>query len=377
MPDYEILRIIWWLLIGVLLVGFAITDGFVLGTMMLLGYAGRDDSERRIVINSVGPVWEGNQVWLILGAGAIFAAWPIIYAVTFSSFYFAMLLALGALILRPVAFKYRSKLTGNGWRNTWDSLFMLVGFLIAFVFGVAIGNIIQGVPFYFDAELRAFYQGSFFSLFNPFALICGLISVFMFIMHGGLYLAVKTHDAIRHRAIVASRLAGILLIAAFALAGFFIAHRVNGYMLVSQVSHSAPSNPLHKVVMTSPGIWFNNYQAYPLLWLLPGVACFAIILAWLLARATSGTALLFSSLAIGCIIASFGSAMFPFILPSSLIPNMSLLVWDASSSQYTLFIMLIVTGVFIPIIVLYTSWVYWVLRGKVTRTSIASEKNAY
>lgn len=189
--DYETLRIIWWLLIGILLIGFAIMDGFDLGVAMWLPWLGRTDIERRILINSIGPTWEGNQVWFILGGGAIFAAWPTLYALSFSGFYMAMLVVLLALILRPVGFKYRSKLDNPTWRAFWDWALFIGGFVPALIFGVAVGNVIQGVPFYFDESLRVFYTGSFFELLNPFALGCGLLSVLMLAMHGVFFYSSK------------------------------------------------------------------------------------------------------------------------------------------------------------------------------------------
>ena len=171
--DYETLRIIWWALLGILLIGFAIMDGFDLGTAILLPFMGRTDLERRMLINSVGPVWEGNQVWFILGGGAAFAAWPPLYAISFSGFYLAMLLVLLALILRPVAIKFRSKIDDDTWRTVCDIALFISGIVPALIFGVAFGNLLLGVPFHLDDELRAHYTGSFFGLLNPFALLCG------------------------------------------------------------------------------------------------------------------------------------------------------------------------------------------------------------
>ncbi|MDQ0995893.1 cytochrome d oxidase subunit CydB [Phyllobacterium ifriqiyense] len=182
--DYETLRLIWWVLLGTLLIGFAVTDGFDLGIGTLLPFIAKNDMERRVVINTIGPIWEGNQVWLIVGGGVIFAAWPPLYAVSFSGFYLAMFVILAALIIRPVAFKYRSKRESLLWRSAWDWALFVGGFVPALIFGVAVGNVIQGVPFRFNNELRIFYEGSFFGLLNPFALLCGVLSVAMLVMHG-------------------------------------------------------------------------------------------------------------------------------------------------------------------------------------------------
>src|SRR5580692_11007877 len=185
MLDYEMLRLIWWALLGILLIGFAVMDGFDLGAAMLLPFVGRTDAERRVAINTVGPVWEGNQVWLVLGGGAIFAAWPTLYAVAFSGFYLAMFLALSALILRPVSFKFRSDIEKPVWRTFWDYALFISGVVPSFIFGVAVGNALRGVPFRFDYALRMTYEGDLLGLLNPFALLCGLVSCAMFVMHGG------------------------------------------------------------------------------------------------------------------------------------------------------------------------------------------------
>ncbi len=196
--DYPTLRIIWWGLLGVLLIGFALTDGWDLGIGALLPFVGRNDAERRLTINCVGPTWEGNQAWFILGGGATFAAWPFVYAVSFSGFYLAMFLVLAALILRPVAFKYRSKRPGAAWRARWDWALFAGGFVPSLVFGVAVGNVLQGVPFHLDSDLRVTYDGSFLGLFTPFTLLCGLLSVSMIVLHGASYLSVKLEHGVVH-----------------------------------------------------------------------------------------------------------------------------------------------------------------------------------
>src|ERR1700751_3165148 len=165
--DYATLRMIWWVVLGVLLIGFATTDGFDMGVGALLPFVAKTAAARRVAINTVGPVWEGNQVWFILGGGAIFAAWPALYAVSFSGFYLAMFAILFALILRPVAFKYRSKRESARWKAGWDWALFIGGFVPSLIFGVAVGNVLQGVPFRFDDDMRIYYEGSFFALLNP------------------------------------------------------------------------------------------------------------------------------------------------------------------------------------------------------------------
>lgn len=372
--DYETLRLIWWFLLGVLLIGFAVTDGFDLGTGTLLPFVAKTDMERRIVINTIGPIWEGNQVWLILGGGAIFAAWPPLYAVSFSGFYLAMFIILASLILRPVGFKYRSKLDSDRWRAGWDCALFIGGFVPSLIFGVAMGNVLQGVPFRFDGDLRIFYEGSFFGLLNPFALLCGLLSVSMLVMHGSAWLVLKTTGPIADRARKYGSLAAPVTIILFAAAGLVLWLGVGGYRITSVVDPLGVSNPLLKTVVEESGAWFVNYDNRPWLLLAPifGVAgAFGAFVGLRTRREIAS--ILSSALSIFGIISTVGVAMFPFILPSSLDPRSSLTVWDASSSHLTLFIMLVVTAIFIPLIVAYTSWVYHVLWGKVDEAAINDE----
>ncbi|MFG1318504.1 cytochrome d ubiquinol oxidase subunit II [Xanthobacter autotrophicus] len=371
--DYDTLRVIWWLLLGVLLIGFAVMDGFDLGSGILLPFVAKTDLERRVVINAVGPVWEGNQVWLILGGGAIFAAWPPLYAVSFSGFYLAMFAILFALILRPVGFKYRSKRDSAAWRSAWDWALFVGGFVPALVMGVAVGNVLQGVAFHLNDDLRIFYDGTtLFELLNPFGLLCGLLSVAMLTMHGAGWLLLKTEGAVAARARTIGSVAALVTLALFVLGGVWLFLGVNGYRIVGTIATDGPSNPLAKAVEIAPRAWFTNYAAHP--WMLAGPALGLVgalaSLAFLRARVEIG-ALLSSALAIFGIISTVGLSMFPFILPSSIDPRSSLTVWDASSSHLTLFVMLVATVIFVPIIIAYTTWVYHVLWGKVDARSIA------
>ena len=374
--DYESLRIIWWVLLGVLLIGFAAMDGFDLGVDILMPVVGKTDVERRIIINTIGPVWEGNQVWLILGGGAIFAAWPPLYAVSFSGFYLAMFAILFALILRPVGFKYRSKREGQGWRRGWDIALFIGGFVPALIFGVAVGNVLQGVPFRLNDDLQIFYEGSFFGLLNPFALVCGVLSVTMLAMHGASWLVLKTSGEIQQRARRYGSIAALLTLVLYALAGVASWFWVSGYRITSAIVTDGPSNPLRKTVEVDHSAWFANYASHPILLIAPALGILGAIAVFLTLRGGREVApLLLGKLTIFGIISSVGVSMFPFILPSSLDPRASLTVWDSSSSHMTLFIMLVVTLIFLPIIVAYTSWVYRVLWGKVEKEMIEDESN--
>ncbi len=369
--SYDILRMIWWLLLGVLLIAFAASDGFDLGVGTLLPFVAKTDTERRVAINTIGPVWEGNQVWLILGGGAIFAAWPPLYAVSFSGFYLAMFAILLALILRPVAFKYRSKRESARWRGNWDIALFIGGFVPSLIFGVAVGNVLQGVPFRFDpADMRIFYEGSFFGLLNPYALLCGLLSVAMLVLHGSAWLVLKASGTVADRARSYGSLAAVAVVVLFALGGIFLALGVNGYTITSAINPTGPSNPLLKTA-THEGSWLANYSTYPWMIIAPILGFLGAAAAFLALRARWEVAtLLFSKVSILGIISTVGLSMFPFILPSSLDPKSSLTVWDASSSHSTLFTMLVVAVIFLPIIFAYTAWVYKVLWGKVDEKAI-------
>ncbi|HEY0296979.1 MAG TPA: cytochrome d ubiquinol oxidase subunit II [Bordetella sp.] len=374
--DYATLRVIWWVLLGALLIGFAVMDGFDAGVAALLPLVGKTDAERRVVINVVGPVWEGNQVWLITAGGAIFAAWPMLYAASFSGFYLAMMLILLALILRPVGFKYRSKFEGTAWRNTWDGLLCFSGVVIALVCGVAMGNVILGVPHGFDPDtMRPVYTGMFYQLFTPFALLSGVLSVTMLAMHGAVMLAWRTEDPISSRARGWARLAALLTIVLFVLGGFWVAYGVDG-QVAGQIDMGAPSNPLIKTVAVQAGAWMANFHKWPLMWIAPilGVAGALLVL---LMPGAGALAFIASAATIAGVILTVGFALFPFLLPSSSQPAAGLTIWDGSSSHLTLWIMLVAVVIFLPIITIYTAWVYRVMRGKVTHESVGDTPNSY
>jgi cytochrome d ubiquinol oxidase subunit II len=378
MLDYPTLKIIWWLLVGVLLIGFAIMDGHDMGVGTLLPFVGKSDLERRVVINTVGPHWDGNQVWFITGGGAIFAAWPLVYATAFSGFYWAMLAVLWALFFRPVGFDYRSKIHNATWRSTWDWGLFVGGAVPPLIFGVAFGNLLQGVPFQFDDYMISTYTGSFWQLLNPFALLTGVVSSAMITMHGGAYLAHRTEGVIQARAIKGAVGAALLMVLAFVGAGVWL-QGIDGYRISSVVNMSALPDPLNKTVVREAGAWMANYAREPRMWALPilGVAGALAAAGLLLARRTL-TAFVASALAIVGVIGTAGASMFPFIMPSSSMLNASLTVWDSVSSHLTLGIMFWATLIFMPLILFYTSWAYRVMRGKVTVAQIqANEHTAY
>lgn len=380
MLDYTTLKIIWWLLVGVLLVGFAIMDGHDMGVGTLLPFVGKNDDERRVVINTVGPHWDGNQVWFITGGGAIFAAWPLVYATAFSGFYWAMLAVLWALFFRPVGFDYRSKIHNARWRSTWDWGLFVGGAVPPLIFGVAFGNLLQGVPFSLDNNLVSYYSGSFWALLNPFALLCGVVSSAMITMQGGVYLAHRTEGRIQLRSMILAGHAAWVMVVAFVLAGLWLRFgHIDGYVITSSVDAAALPDPLAKTVARSAEAWWQNYRMQPMLWLLPGLAiCGALLATWLVQSGRTLRGFVASSLSILGVIGTAGAAMFPFVMPSSIQPNASLTVWDSVSSHLTLQLMFFATLIFMPLIIFYTSWAYQVMRGKVTVADIqANSHQAY
>jgi len=373
--DYETLRLIWWLFLGILLIGFIIMDGFDLGVAALLPFVARTDIERRVALEAIAPVWGGNQVWLILGAGAIFAAWPALYAASFSGFYIALFLVLASLILRPTGFEFRNKSQDSRWRAFWDWGLFVSGLVPSLVFGVAFGNLFLGVPFRMDGDMRVFYEGSgLFELLNPFGLLAGLVSVAMLTTHGATYLSLKTEGPVQVRASTYVTYGALATLALFALAGLWLASGIEGYAIVGTIPHDGPSNPLLKEVVRRPGAWLENYGRIPVFLLAPTLGLGGPLVTILLnCLRKPGLAFLSSAVTLFGIVATAGVSLFPFLLPSSIAPNASLTVWDASSSQRTLFVMLVATLIFLPIVLVYTSFVFRVLRGTVTEAKVEAD----
>ncbi len=377
MIDYEVLRFIWWLLIGILLIGFAVTDGFDMGVGMLSRVIGRSDVERRIMVNSIAPHWDGNQVWIITAGGALFAAWPMVYAAAFSGFYVAMILVLASLFFRPVGFDYRSKIEDMRWRNMWDWGIFIGSFVPPLVIGVAFGNLLQGVPFHMDEYMRLYYTGNFFQLLNPFGLLAGVVSVSMILAQGATYLQMRTVGELHLRARAAAQIAALVMMVCFVLAGVWVMYGIDGYVVTSEMNHHAASNPMTKEVARQAGAWMVNFNNMPILWAIPALGVVLPLLTVLMSRLEKGAmAFLFSSLTLACVILTAGIAMFPFVMPSSTVMNVSLTMWDATSSQLTLNLMTYVALVFVPIILLYTTWCYWKMFGRITKQDIESNTHS-
>lgn len=376
MTTYAVLQCTWWLLLGVLLIGLAVMVGMDMGVGTILRYVGRNDIERRVAMNAIGPHWDGNQVWFVLGGGAVFAAFPLIYATAFSGFYVVMLLLLWSMIMRPLGFEYRSKLPSAAWRNAWDWALFVSGLVPMVIFGAAFGNLFLGVPFHFGWNLTSEYTGSFFALLNPFAVLCGLLSAAMSVFMGAVTLMNRATDAIYRRARTLAGIAAGAAIVLFALGGLWVGH-LHGYTLVAAPAPGVPQTPLQQTVAAN-GSWLTHFHQDPVLWLLPLLGFVGLAAGWLAVQKQRPLlAWWLGTLAWVGVISTAGTALFPFLLPSSITPSQSLTVWNASSSQLTLTWMLGFALVFVPLVLWYTSWAFYVMRGKVHAEHVAADDHAY
>ena len=327
---------IWFFLLGVLLAGYAILDGFDLGVGILHPFVARTDAERRTLMNAIGPIWDGNEVWLVTFGGALFAAFPAVYASIFSSFYTAFMLLLCGLIFRAVSMEFRSKRHFRFWRATWDTIFFVSSTVIALLFGVATGNAMQGIAIDKDGV----YQGTFFDFLNPFALLTGLLVVVLFAMHGGIYLIFKTHGDLRRRI---SR-------------GIWVSYAlfVVLYLLTSVYANLFVPNAT------------VNFKSYPIAWIMPVLNLLAVAaVPHFLTRKQPGRAFLASSFNVLAFVSLLGLAMFPNLVHSKLDPAFSLNIYNAAASVTTHKIMLIIALIGMPLVVTYTILIYRVFRGKV------------
>ena len=366
--DYETLKLVWWGLVLFLLVGFVVMDGFDLGVAMLLPVVGKNDEERRVLLNSVGPVWEGNQVWLIAGAGTLFAAWPLVYAAAFSALYVPFMFLLFGLFLRPVGFDYRSKLPDPVWRRWWDRALVVGGLLPTLVFGATLGLVLQGLPFRFDAALRIHYGA--FAFHWPLLLTAMGTALALLLLHGASFLQCKTQGAIAARSARLALWLGPLASALFALGGVWLGEMA-GYRITAIGDLNGALTPLMKEVVAVPAGWLGNFVAHPVLWAVPVLGLLLPLVCALASRlGKSGLALVASGGACAAMMLTVAIALFPFVLPSSLDPASSLTLWDSTSSERTLLIMLGIVGVLMPVNIGYTLWVYRVVRGRVSAEQV-------
>jgi len=325
----------WFLIVGILLTGYALLDGFDLGVGALHLFA-KGDHERRVLLNSIGPVWDGNEVWLVVGGGALFAAFPEVYATIFSGFYLAFMLLLVALIFRAVAIEFRSKELSEKWRHGWDIAFSVASILIPVLMGVALGNMVVGVPLGTDKE----FQGNFFTLLNPYSVLTGVATLSLFMMHGSIYLAMKTEGELQEKA---KKWFWKTLI-------FFGA----AYVLLTVATVFMAPHMIEKI------------KQEPLLLVLPAINLLAILnVPREFHHKREGRAFLFSCISIMALMGLFGLGLYPNLVPSNPHPDLALTIYNAASSQKSLWTMLVIAIIGMPFVLCYTGAIYWVFRGKV------------
>jgi len=346
------LQTVWFAIWALLWTVYFSLDGFVLGSGLMSGILARNDTERRQVINAVGPVWDGNEVWLLTAGGSTFAAFPLAYSLLFSNLYTAFFLLLVALIFRGVSFEFRGKVDNPGWKRLWDRVIVVSSFLPALLFGVAFGNIFEGLKMRNDFSTDVFtFQGGFLGLLNPYALLAGLLFLVLFAVHGSLYLSVKTDGELSKRA---ASVAGALWWVLLGLAAAFLA-----------------------------ATWFatglaSNYRTAPALFVLPALAVAALVSQKLfLSRGAPGRAFAASLATVATLVASCLAGLFPYLLPSSLDKASGLSIMNSSSSPYTLTIMTVVACLFVPVIVAYKIWVYRTFRAPVTVAEVGEGRHPY
>jgi cytochrome d ubiquinol oxidase subunit II len=337
--SWETLQIIWFVLIAVLWIGYFVLEGFDFGVGVLLPVVAKNDAERRTVLTTLGPVWDGNEVWLLVAGGATFAAFPEWYATLFSGFYIALLIILCALIVRGVGFEYRSKRSSLVWRRNWDTAITVSSFLPALLWGVAFANIAKGTPLELDANGNSQYIGTFWDLLSPYTLLGGLTTLFLFVTHGAVFLALKTDGDIRTRS---NRIA-------------------------------SQSGLLAAVLAVAFGLWTQlSYSQNAISWLPLAIA----VLSWVAALAANrfgreGFAFLFSAITQGSVVIFLFCALYPYVMPSSIHPDASLTITNASSTQYTLTVMTWVAVFLTPLVLCYQAWSYWVFRKRLHPDQIA------
>jgi cytochrome d ubiquinol oxidase subunit II len=378
MELYLFFKVLWWVLLGVLLMGLAIMVGMDMGVGTLLRYVGRTDGERRIALNTIGPHWDGNQVWFILGGGAIFAAFPLLYATAFSGLYIVMLLLLWTMILRPLGFEYRSKLPSPTWRSVWDWALVVSGAVPMIIYGAGMGNMLLGVPFHFDWDMTSHYTGSFLSLLNPFAVMCGVLSLSLSVYMGSAMLMGRTERGLLwNRARRAATVGMIVALVLFSIGGLWVAH-LPGYRIVHAPAPGIAQSPLQQTVELASGAWLGNFAADPILCLVPVLGYVGMVLGLLAIRTGRATfGWWCGALAWIGVISTAGVSLFPFLMPSLSNPSQSLTVWNAVSSRTTLIWMAGWAAVFMPLIIAYTGWAFHVMRGKVKAQHIDSDPHAY
>lgn len=379
MDAYSVIQVLSWAVVGLIMFLAAATIGFDFGAGMLARFVGKNEYEKRVIINIVAPTWDGNQVWLITAGAGLFAIWPRVYAGAFSGMYLGILAVLWALFLRPVAFEYRHKIESRKWTGFWDWMLCIGSLVPILVIGVAIGNLFLGLPFQFDPGTLRFYYGasalaeesaliSLLRLLMPLALSFGIFAVVLALMHGAAYCAMRTSGALHLRFVKIRKVCAAFFVILFASIGLWLVF-IKGYhwQLSTGLSHYSQAifHPLKGgIVSESLGGWLSNYRAHPWMITAPVVGFIGALIALATSKEKSGVAFCGSILACAGAVFTMGFSLFPFIMPSSLVPEQSMVIWNSSSSLVSLVGILIVAVVMLPIIFVYTTFVYKKMWGR-------------
>ena len=356
--DYETLRFIWWLLLVLAVLGCVLSEGLSLGVSMLLVLDHKTESQRQSLLSGIAPTALGQLAWLPAAAFLLFAAWPIVYAVLFSSLQSLLLFMLLAWLCRPLGIYFRSSLDNLAWRQNWDKALSGSGFIIAALLGVLCGNALKGVPFHLDSDMRIFFLGDFWGLFNPFSLLIAALSVSLFLLYGASFAQLKTSGDLARNSQAWVFKAGIAFLLLFALTGLWVT-RLEGYHITSNILPGDASNPLNKFVKRAEGLWLDNYEHVPSLWAIPAIAVLAGGATLYLSKIQrSYWAFISSMLTVGFTLLTMAISMFPFLLPSNRSLNSSLTIWDASGSAATLSALLPITVIALPLMLLLSRWAF-------------------
>jgi len=356
--DLENLRLIWWGLLGAFMLGLVLCEGLNLGVSIVLLMLAKTDQDRQSLIGFIAPTSLGSLAWLAALLAILFAAWPIAYAVLLASFYPLLLLVLLALMMRPLLVYFVNDLKNSPWRKYAYQVLAAGGLAPAALLGLLVGNLLKGIPFHLESDMRVIFLGDFTGLFNVFALLVAATGVTLLAMYAAVFLQLKTLDALKHQAQTMTIKAGVAFLILFVASGLWITH-LEGYHITSDILTNHPSNPLAKFVKRNEGLWLDNFEHLPTLWSVPVTACLSAIIAMVFSkRGNTYWAMLASAVCVSMVLLTFGFSMFPFLVPSNISLNSSLTLWDSSASRLSLQVLLCVAVFALPLMGIYSRWVF-------------------
>ncbi|WP_446808686.1 cytochrome d ubiquinol oxidase subunit II [Methylomonas sp. 2BW1-5-20] len=360
--DYEMLRLVCWGVLGLFVIGFALSSGIEIGVGMLLPLLHDSEDQRAALVARLAPLSAGNQLWLLVTVAVLFAGWPTVYAATFASFQPLLLPMVLSLFVRPLGLYFRSSISRADWLQKWDKALFFSGLIPAVLLGLMVGNLLKGVPFHLASDMHIAFLGSFGGFFSPFAALTAATCVALLAVHAAIYLQVHSRDALYQRCKSLVLTSGIGFLVLFALAGMWITH-LEGYHVNTEILPNGMSNPLTKFVKRGDGLWLDNYEHEPALWALPTLAFVTGIAALILSRLDRAYwALLASAVMVTMTILTMGVSMFPFLAPSNISLNSSLTIWDASASQTALSALLCLASVLWPLMAVSTRCLFRFVR---------------